>query len=50
MDDNAVRKEATFGLEGSEYIEITTGLKEGEEVISSDISSFRHMKEVEIVN
>ncbi|MGC9344271.1 MAG: efflux RND transporter periplasmic adaptor subunit [Bacteroidales bacterium] len=49
-DYNAIRKEATFGLEGTDYIEIITGLKEGEEVISSDISSFRHMKEVEIVN
>lgn len=47
--DKAVRKEASFGLEGSEFIEIISGLNEGDEVVSSDISSYRHMKEIEIV-
>jgi HlyD family secretion protein len=48
-DDYAVRQVAEFGLEGSEFLQITSGLNEGDEVITSDISSFRHMKEVEII-
>ncbi len=46
----AVRKEIVTGLKGTEYMEIVTGLKPGDEIILSDISSFRHMKEVEIEN
>lgn len=48
--DKAERREAEIGLIGSEYVEIIEGINEGEEIIISDISSFRHMKEVEIEN
>ena len=48
--DKAVRKEAEIGLIGLDFIEIIGGARAGEEIIISDISSFRHMKEVEIEN
>jgi HlyD family secretion protein len=47
-DNKAIRREGKLGLRGSEYVEILEGAKEGETVITSDISPFRHMKEVEI--
>jgi HlyD family secretion protein len=46
--DKAYRKEIITGLKGSNYIEIISGINAGDEIILSDISSFRHMKEVEI--
>ncbi len=50
IDENqAVRTEVEFGLHGSDYIEIVSGLNEGMQVITSDVSPFRHMKEVEII-
>lgn len=48
-ENKAVRQEVNLGLVGSEYIEVISGLQEGMEVIRSDVSSFRHMKEVEII-
>lgn len=48
-EDKAIRRSVNFGLDGSDFLEITSGLSEGDEVINSDISSFRHMKEVEII-
>jgi HlyD family secretion protein len=44
----AIRREITTGLKGSEYVEVTSGLEEGEEIIISDIPSFRRIKEIEI--
>ena len=49
QQNKAVRTEAIFGLQGTEYFEVISGLNEGDKVITSDISSFRHMKEIEIV-
>lgn len=46
--DKAVRKEIVTGLKGPDYMEIISGVREGDHLIISDISSFRHMKEVEI--
>lgn len=48
--EKAVRKEIVTGLKGSEYVEIISGVKPGDVLITSDISSFRHMKEVVIEN
>ena len=48
--NRATRKEVEVGLTGAGYIEIIQGLDSGEVVITSDVSSFRHMKEVEIEN
>jgi HlyD family secretion protein len=46
----AIRKEIITGLKGSDYLEIVSGVNNGDVLILSDISSFRHMKEVEIEN
>lgn len=48
--NKALRKEIITGLKGSNYMEIISGANIGDEIILSDISSFRHMKEVEIEN
>lgn len=44
----AVRRIVETGLTGDEYIEIISGLSEGEKVIISDIASFRRINEIEI--
>jgi HlyD family secretion protein len=44
----AMRQEIITGLIGDGYMEIISGVEEGDRIIISDISSFRHMKEVEI--
>jgi HlyD family secretion protein len=48
--NSAIRREVSTGLKGAEFIEIKSGLNQGERVVTSDISSFRHMKQVEIEN
>jgi HlyD family secretion protein len=47
--DKAIRKEVKFGLKGADFIEIISGMDVGTEVITSDVASFRHMKEIEII-
>jgi HlyD family secretion protein len=42
----AVRQSITTGLVGTEYIEILSGLQAGDRVIISDVSPFRHKKEI----
>ncbi len=42
----AVRQSVTTGLIGTEYIEILSGLQPGDRVIISDVSPFRHKKEI----
>jgi HlyD family secretion protein len=44
----AVRREIITGLKGLEYVEIISGLEEGEELIISDIPSFRRIRDIEI--
>lgn len=46
--NKAVRIRFNAGLAGMEYIEVISGLEEGTRVITSDVSSFRHMREIEI--
>ncbi len=46
----AFKREVELGLIGNEYCEILSGLEEGDVVISEDIGSFRHLKEIEINN
>jgi len=48
--NKAIRKEIITGLKGSDYMEIVSGVNVGDMLILSDISSFRHMKEVDIEN
>jgi HlyD family secretion protein len=44
--DNAERRRIETGLVGIDYIEILSGLKEGERVLISSANSFRHAKEI----
>jgi len=46
--DKAVRREIRTGLIGMDYIEIMSGVEEGDRLVISDVSSIRHLKEVEI--
>jgi HlyD family secretion protein len=45
-NDKAVRQSFTTGLIGTEYIEIVSGLHAGDRVIISDVSPFRHKREI----
>jgi len=47
-DDMAILQPVRTGLSGDDYIEITEGAEPGDEIIISDISSFRKLKEVEL--
>jgi len=42
----AVKQSITTGLIGTEYIEVVNGLQPGDRVIVSDVSPFRHKKEI----
>jgi HlyD family secretion protein len=46
--DNAVRRRIETGLVGIDYIEVNSGLKEGERVLISSDKSFRRMQEIHI--
>jgi len=46
--NNAIRRRIETGLAGIDYLEINSGLKEGERVIISSANSFRHSEEIHI--
>jgi HlyD family secretion protein len=46
--EEAVRIDITTGLRGDEYTEIISGAREGDELIISEISAFKRIKEVEV--
>jgi HlyD family secretion protein len=46
--NNALRRKIETGLVGVEYVEVLSGLQEGERVMISASASFRHMKEIHI--
>jgi len=46
--DKALRRRIETGLSDMEYIEVLSGLQEGERVIISASAAFRHMKEINI--
>jgi HlyD family secretion protein len=46
-DGKAQRVRVETGLIGTDYIEIRSGLDKGDRVITSDVSAFRHRKEVD---
>jgi HlyD family secretion protein len=48
VGDKAFLREIETGLVGDEYIEIKEGAEVGDELIISDISSFRKLQEIEI--
>ncbi len=46
----AVKREFTLGIVGNDYIEILSGLQEGDVVVTDGLSAYRHLEEVEIEN
>jgi len=46
-DDRAVKVRVSTGLIGTDFIEITSGLSAGDRIITSDVSAFRHRKEID---
>jgi hypothetical protein len=48
LADKAYLREVKTGLSGNEYLEIVNGAEIGDEIIISDISSLRKLKEIEI--
>jgi HlyD family secretion protein len=48
--NKAVKREFTMGIVGNEYIEILTGLQEGDVVVTDGLSAFHHLEEVELYN
>jgi HlyD family secretion protein len=50
QDTRAVKKKIEAGLQNSSYVEIVSGLQEGDEVIISDISDYVHLEEVAVTD
>jgi HlyD family secretion protein len=48
QNGKAVRKKITTGLVGLDYIEITSGIEEGDQLITSGLAAFHRKKEIEI--
>ncbi len=46
--DHAVRVPVRFGLRGSDEIEVLAGLKDGDEVVISDVRDYLHLTEIKI--
>jgi HlyD family secretion protein len=46
--DHAVRRAVRFGLSGYDFYEVLDGLKEGEEVILSDMKDFENLERVKL--
>jgi HlyD family secretion protein len=47
-DDFAVRRPVRFGTVGTDHVEIVEGLREGEEVILSDMNDYLHLTQVKL--
>ena len=48
QNGKATRKKITTGLVGLEFVEIISGLEEGDQLITSDLAAFHRKKEIEI--
>jgi HlyD family secretion protein len=48
QNGKAMRRKITTGLEGLDFIEVISGLEEGDQLIVSDLSALRRKKEIEI--
>jgi len=46
--DSATKRKITTGMSNAQYIEIIDGLKQGDEVIISDISEYQHLANIQI--
>jgi HlyD family secretion protein len=49
-DGKAVKTRVQPGLSNAEYVEIVSGLKEGDEVILSNMSSYAHLEQVRLMD
>lgn len=49
-DGKAIRREVKTGLSNFDYIEIVSGIKAGEQVITSDLSKYEYAKEIVIAD
>lgn len=47
-DDKAIRQEIKIGAANLEYYQVTNGLKEGDEIIISDVATFAHLSSINI--
>ena len=48
-DGKLERRTITVGLASFDFVEITAGLSPGETVVTSDLSRFKHLKEIDVV-
>jgi len=46
----AIRQNIETGMKGMEYVEIRSGLSSGDEIIISDVASFRRINEIDLKN
>jgi HlyD family secretion protein len=46
--DSATKRKITTGMSNAQYIEVIDGLKQGDEVIISDISEYQHLANIQI--
>jgi HlyD family secretion protein len=47
-DNRAIRTQVRFGLRGSDEVEVLSGLREGDEVVISDMRDYLHLEELEV--
>jgi HlyD family secretion protein len=47
-DGRAFRTPVTFGLRGVEDVEVLSGVREGDEIVISDMRDYAHLQELEV--
>lgn len=50
QENKLIRREVTFGESNFDLVEVTSGLKEGEEIVVSDMSDYERHQEITIKN
>jgi HlyD family secretion protein len=48
QDENAIAKKVQIGESNFDYVELVSGLKEGEKVIISDMEDYQHLDQIDI--
>jgi HlyD family secretion protein len=48
QDSQAVKRKVEVGLQNSDFVEIVSGLEEGEEIIISDMADYQHLAQVAV--
>lgn len=46
--DSATKRKITTGMSNAQYIEIIDGLEQGDQVITSDVSKYQHLENIQI--